>query len=427
MIKNSEIKSITAVQILDSRGNPTLQTKVVLESGAVGIASVPSGASTGIHEAYELRDGGESFGGRGVLKAQESVNTKIAPALIGVSALDQVRADCIMITLDASHNKSNLGANAILSVSLAICRAAAAHLGLPLYRYIGGIRANSIPTPMMNILNGGAHAQNNLDIQEFMIVPIGAASFNDGMRMCAEIYSKLKSLLSKKGYSTAVGDEGGFAPNVEGEREALDLICEAVKSAGYIMGDDISLALDVAASEWYSDSDKLYKLPKSGRTYTAAELSDMLIKLCDDYPIISVEDGVAEDDIDGWKILTEKAKSKNILLVGDDLFVTDKQRLVMGVENNIANAILIKPNQIGTVSEVCETVEYARSKGYDTVMSHRSGDTSDTFISDFSVALGTEFIKSGAPCRSERVEKYNRLLMIENELFSPCYNRIETN
>ena len=355
------------------------------------------------------------------------MNTKIAPALIGISALDQVRADCIMITLDASHNKSNLGANAILSVSLAICRAAAAHLGLPLYRYIGGIRANSIPTPMMNILNGGAHAQNNLDIQEFMIVPIGAASFNDGMRMCAEIYSKLKSLLSEKGYSTAVGDEGGFAPNVEGEREALDLICEAVKSAGYLMGADISLALDVAASEWYSDSDKLYKLPKSGRAYTAAELSDMLIKLCDDYPIISVEDGVAEDDIDGWKILTEKAKSKNILLVGDDLFVTNKQRLVMGVENNIANAILIKPNQIGTVSEVCETVEYARSKGYATVMSHRSGDTSDTFISDFSVALGTEFIKSGAPCRSERVEKYNRLLMIENELFSPCYNLPETN
>ena len=420
-MKGFEIKSVFAREILDSRGNPTVEASVYLESGAVGIASVPSGASTGAHEAYELRDKEKRYGGKGVLAAVESVNKRIAPSLIGVSALDQLRIDCIMIALDATHNKSNLGANAILSVSLAAARAAAAGLGLPLYRYIGGSAANTIPVPMMNILNGGVHAGNNIDIQEFMIVPRGASSFSESVRMCAEIYYKLRSILSEGRYSTAVGDEGGFAPNLASEREALDLICRATEAAGYRMGEEIFLALDVASSEWYSEKDKLYKLPKSGAVYTAGELSDMLSSLLADYPIISVEDGMAEDDIEGWRTLTERARGKELLLVGDDLFVTSKQRLIMGVKHGIANAILIKPNQIGTVSEVCEVVEYARSHGYKCIMSHRSGETADTFIADLAVALGCELIKSGAPSRSERTEKYNRLMAIEAELFSPIF------
>ena len=420
-MKGFEIKNIFAREILDSRGNPTVEATVYLESGAVGVASVPSGASTGAHEAYELRDKDERYGGKGVLKAVDSVNNKIAPSLIGVSALDQLRVDCIMIALDATHNKSNLGANAILSVSLAVARAAASALGIPLYRYIGGSRANTIPIPMMNILNGGAHAGNNIDIQEFMIVPKGASSFSEGMRMCSEVYFKLKERLFEKGYSTAVGDEGGFAPSLTSEREALDMISQAVEAAGYRLGEDIFLALDVASSEWYSDADKKYKLPKSGKEYSKEQLSDMLTSLYSEYPIISIEDGMAEDDIEGWRILTDGARGKDLLLVGDDLFVTNKARLQMGIENGIANAILIKPNQIGTLSEVCETVEYARSHGYKCIMSHRSGETADTFIADLSVALGCELIKSGAPARSERTEKYNRLAAIEGELFSPIF------
>lgn len=417
---NSEIKTIVAREILDSRANPTVETTVVLESGAVGVASVPSGASTGSHEAAELRDKDNRYFGKGVLRAVDSVNTKITPSLIGVSALDQIRADSIMITLDGTRNKSNLGANAILSVSLAIARAAAAHIGLPLYRYLGGASKNSLPVPLMNILNGGAHADNNLDIQEFMIVPHGAENITEAVRMGAEVYFSLKKLLSTSRLSCAVGDEGGFAPNLKDENEAIELILKAISKAGFKPGEDISIALDVASSEWYESKTKKYFLPKSERSLSGRELSELLFELKSKYPIISIEDGMAEDDTEGWKMLTEKM-GNDLLLVGDDLFVTNKSRLAMGHNLGIANAILIKPNQIGTVSEVIETVEYAKANGYKTIMSHRSGETADTFIADFAVALGTELIKTGAPARSERAEKYNRLMKIESELFAPAY------
>ena len=417
---NSEIKTVTAREILDSRGTPTVEATVVLESGAVGTASVPSGASTGSHEAVELRDREKRMHGKGVLLAVESVKGKIAQSLVGVSALDQIRADSIMITLDGTGNKSNLGANAILSVSLAIARAAAAHLGVPLYRYLGGYLKNTLPIPMMNILNGGAHADNNIDIQEFMIVPHGADSITEAVRMGAEIYFHLKKLLADTGYSTAVGDEGGFAPNLEGERNALELIIKSIERAGLKPGADVSLALDVAASEWYREETKSYFMPKAKKNLTSGELVILLDELKREYPIISVEDGMGEDDSHGWRELTEKMGSE-MLLVGDDLFVTNKKRLILGKSQKIANAILIKPNQIGTLSEVVEAVEYAKASGYKTIMSHRSGETADTFIADLSVALGTELIKTGAPCRSERVEKYNRLMKIESELFAPTY------
>jgi len=421
-MKNSEIKSITAREILDSRGMPTVEATVILNSGAVGVCAVPSGASTGSHEARELRDGGKRFGGMGVLSALTSVNTRIAPALIGVSALDRQRVDSIMIALDGTRNKSNLGANSILSVSLAVCRAAAAHMKLPLYRYLGGERANNIPVPMMNILNGGAHADNNIDIQEFMIVPHGAESAQEAVRMGAEVYRALKASLKTRGLSTAVGDEGGFAPMLKDEDEALSLICEAIESAGYRCGEDISLALDVAASEWYSEKEGIYRMPKRGIVMTAEEQAAYIGRLVDAYPIISVEDGMAEDDIEGWKLLNRITERKKLLLVGDDLFVTNRERVAYGVSAGIANTVLIKPKQIGTVSEAMDAVLYATGCGYKTVMSHRSGETADSFISDFAVAMGCQLIKAGAPCRSERTEKYNRLTAIESELFAPTFS-----
>ena len=418
---NSEIERISAREILDSRGNPTVEATVVLKSGAVGVASTPSGASVGVHEACELRDREKRMHGKGVLRAVESVKDKISPSLVGISALEQERCDSIMITLDGTQNKSNLGANAILSVSLAVARAAAAHIGIPLYRYLGGALRNTLPVPMMNILNGGAHADNNLDIQEFMIVPHGAEGISDAVRMGSEIYFYLKKLLTDNGFSGAVGDEGGFAPSLDRERQALDFILEAVKRAGLNPGADVSLALDVASSDWYDPEKKLYVLPKSKRELTAEALSDELFALKRDYPIISIEDGMGEDDVEGWRVLTDKMK-EDTLLVGDDLFVTNKRRLIMGKTKKIANAVLIKPNQIGTLSEVVETVEYAKANGYKTIMSHRSGETADTFIADLSVALGCELIKAGAPARSERTEKYNRLMKIESEIFAPSYS-----
>ena len=384
------------------------------------MASVPSGASTGAHEAKELRDREKRMHGKGVLRAVESVKDKISPSLVGISALDQVRADSIMITLDGTGNKSNLGANAILSVSLAIARAAAAHIGLPLYRYLGGAVKNTLPVPMMNILNGGAHADNNIDIQEFMIVPHGADSITEAVRMGSEIYFHLKKLLLDSGFSSAVGDEGGFAPSLDNECQAIELILKSIERAGLNPGGEVSVALDVASSEWYDAEKKCYFMPKSKKTLSREELSEKLWRLKNDYPIISIEDGMGEDDVDGWRMLTDRMKSDTIL-VGDDLFVTNKKRLIMGKSQKIANAILIKPNQIGTLSEVIETVDYAKANGYKTVMSHRSGETADTFISDLSVALGCELIKTGAPARSERAEKYNRLMKIESELFAPSY------
>jgi len=417
---NSEIKKISAREILDSRGTPTVEATVVLESGAIGTASVPSGASTGVHEAVELRDREKRMHGKGVLRAASAVKDKISPSLIGISALDQVRADSIMITLDGTGNKSNLGANAILSVSLAIARASANHIGIPLYRYLGGSTKNTLPVPMMNILNGGAHADNNIDIQEFMIVPHGAENVTEAVRMGSEVYFHLKKLLTDSGFSSAVGDEGGFAPNLDNERQAIELILKSIERAGLKAGADVSLALDVASSEWHSVEEKCYIMPKSNKRMSREDLASMLRTLSDEYPIISIEDGMGEDDVTGWRILTEKMK-KDTLLVGDDLFVTDKRRLIMGKTQGIANAILIKPNQIGTLSEVIETVDYAKTNGYKTIMSHRSGETADTFIADLSVALGCELIKTGAPARSERTEKYNRLMKIESELFAPSY------
>ena len=417
---NSEIKEIYSREILDSRGNPTVEATVLLESGAMGTASVPSGASTGVHEACELRDGGNRFFGKGVLRAVDSVNTKITPSLLGISALDQSRADSIMIALDGTKNKSNLGANAILSVSLATARAAAAHLGVPLYRYLGGESKNMLPIPMMNIINGGAHSDNNLDIQEFMVIPHGAESFSEAVRMGAEVYCTLKKILTNSGLSIAVGDEGGFAPKLESEKYAIEYIIKAIEKAGFKPGEEISLGLDIASSEWYKPGSASYLLPKNQKEFNRAEMLDMVSHLVEDYPIISVEDGMAEDDFIGWKSMTERLGDKT-MLVGDDLFVTNKERLNIGIEKSLANAILIKPNQIGTVSEVVETVERARLASYKCVMSHRSGETADTFISDFAVALGCEFIKSGAPARAERVEKYNRLMQIESRIFSPVY------
>lgn len=417
---NSEIKDISAREILDSRGNPTVEASVLLESGAVGVASVPSGASTGRYEACELRDKDGRYGGRGVLRATDAVNTKITPALLGISATDQSRADSIMITLDGTGNKSNLGANAILSVSLAIARAAACHLGVPLYRYLGGACGNFLPVPMMNIINGGAHSDNNLDIQEFMIIPHGAESLTEAVRMGAEVYSALKKLLTADGLSVAIGDEGGFAPEFRSEREALEYIVKAIEKAGFRAGQEISLGLDVASSEWYNTENGRYCLPKSGKDMDSDELLTTIESLAEEYPIISVEDGMGEDDYVGWQKMTKSLGSK-IMLVGDDLFVTNRERLDMGIKRGMANAILLKPNQIGTLSEVIETAERAKSFGYRCVMSHRSGETADTFISDLSVALGCPYIKTGAPARSDRVEKYNRLMKIESEIFDPFY------
>ena len=408
------INDIFAREILDSRGNPTIEVEVFLEDGTVGRAAVPSGASTGVHEAVELRDGDKSrYLGKGVLKAVDNVNTIISPELIGFDATDQAGIDLLMIDLDGSANKGKLGANAILGVSMAVAKAAAQSLGLPLYQYLGGFNAKELPVPMMNILNGGEHADNNVDIQEFMIMPVGAPNFREALRMGAEVYHSLKAVLKGRGLNTAIGDEGGFAPNLSSNEEALKVIIEAIKKAGYKPGEDIFLAMDVASSEIYQDGK--YNLAGEGITKTAAEMVAFYEELVAKYPIISIEDGMAEDDWEGWKLLTEKLGDK-IQLVGDDLFVTNTKRLKMGIDQDIANSILIKVNQIGTLTETFETIEMAKRAGYTCVISHRSGETEDATIADIAVAVNAGQIKTGAPTRSDRIAKYNQLLRIEEEL-----------
>lgn len=408
------INDIFAREIMDSRGNPTIEVEVFLEDGTVGRAAVPSGASTGVHEAVELRDGDKSrYLGKGVLKAVDNVNTIISPELIGFDATDQAGIDLLMIDLDGSANKGKLGANAILGVSMAVAKAAAQSLGLPLYQYLGGFNAKELPVTMMNILNGGEHADNNVDIQEFMIMPVGAPNFREALRMGAEVYHSLKAVLKGRGLNTAIGDEGGFAPNLSSNEEALKVIIEAIEKAGYKPGEDIFLAMDVASSEIYQDGK--YNLAGEGITKTAAEMVAFYEELVAKYPIISIEDGMAEDDWEGWKLLTEKLGDK-IQLVGDDLFVTNTKRLKMGIDQDIANSILIKVNQIGTLTETFETIEMAKRAGYTCVISHRSGETEDATIADIAVAVNAGQIKTGAPTRSDRIAKYNQLLRIEEEL-----------
>ena len=413
MSTNSAIKSITAREILDSRGNPTVEVDVQLEDGSWARAAVPSGASTGAFEAAELRDGGSRYLGKSVSGAVENVRTKIAPALIGQDGLDQRGLDEKMIALDATVNKSSLGANAILGVSLAVARAAAVSKKLPFYKFIGGEKATLLPIPMMNILNGGAHADTNVDIQEFMIAPIGAPSFKEGLRYGAEIYQSLKSVLKKRGLATSIGDEGGFAPNLESNRAALDLIIEAVEKAGYKMGSDIGLAMDVAATEFYKDGSYHFE----GSNLSATEMIDYYQGLLDSYPLLSIEDPLSEDDWSGWTDIT-KAMGASVQLVGDDLFVTNPTRLAQGISQGCANALLVKVNQIGTLTETLAAVDMAHKAGYRSMMSHRSGETEDTTIADLSVAALCGQIKTGAPARSERVAKYNQLLRIEEELGS---------
>ena len=380
---------------------------------------MPSGASTGMYEAMELRDKDEKrYHKSGVLNAVKNVNERIHPALVGMDVFDIDEADSVMIAFDGTYNKSNLGANAILSVSIAIAKAGALSLGIPLYRYLGGALVKKMPIPMMNILNGGAHATNNIDIQEFMIIPSGAQTFTDGVRMCSEVYHTLKNILSSKGLSTAVGDEGGFAPMLSSDEEAIKVILSAIEKSGYTAGADFMLGLDAAASEWKSESG--YVMPKRNIRYTSDELVEYFENLVNKYPILSVEDAIGEDDVYGWKRLTERL-SKKCILVGDDLFVTDPKRVSDGISEKIANAVLIKPNQVGSVTETAESVFVAKSAGYKTIMSHRSGDTEDTFIADFAVGLSTDFIKTGAPSRAERTAKYNRLMKIESELFASSY------
>lgn len=414
------IESIEGMQVLDSRGNPTLQVRVTLESGVEGVAMVPSGASTGSYEAVELRDGDmQNFNGMGVNKAVENVNKKIAKTIIGENVFEQKYIDEQMIKLDGTPNKSKLGANSILGVSLAVARAGANSLQLPLYKYLGGINAYKMPLPMMNILNGGKHANNNLNIQEFMIVPVGGNSFKEMLQMCTEVYKVLKEVLRKKGLATSVGDEGGFAPDLENDEEAIELILESIKKAGFKDGKDFKLALDVASSEMHESAKKInkegYYFWKTDIYKTKAEMIDFIVNLASKYPIMSIEDGLGEDDWKSWKELTKRIGDK-IQLVGDDLFVTNPQRLRKGIDENMTNAILIKPNQIGTLTETLETINLAKENGYKTVISHRSGETEDTFIADLAVAVNAGQIKTGAPCRTDRVCKYNRLLNIENEL-----------
>lgn len=414
------IESIEGMQVLDSRGNPTLQVRVTLESGVEGVAMVPSGASTGSYEAVELRDGDmQNFNGMGVNKAVENVNKKIAKTIIGENVFEQKYIDEQMIKLDGTPNKSKLGANSILGVSLAVARAGANSLQLPLYKYLGGINAYKMPLPMMNILNGGKHANNNLNIQEFMIVPVGGNSFKEMLQMCTEVYKVLKEVLRKKGLTTSVGDEGGFAPDLENDEEAIELILESIKKAGFKDGKDFKLALDVASSEMHESAKKInkegYYFWKTDIYKTKAEMIDFIVNLASKYPIMSIEDGLGEDDWKSWKELTKRIGDK-IQLVGDDLFVTNPQRLRKGIDENVANAILIKPNQIGTLTETLETINLAKENGYKTIISHRSGETEDTFIADLAVAVNSGQIKAGAPCRTDRVCKYNRLLNIENEM-----------
>ncbi|ACX52708.1 enolase [Ammonifex degensii KC4] len=408
------ISDVWAREILDSRGNPTVEVEVTLEDGTVGRAAVPAGASTGMHEAVELRDREEKrYGGKGVRKAVEHVNTVIAEELIGLSALEQEKIDRLLIALDGTENKGRLGANAILGVSLAVARAAAAFLGLPLYRYLGGVGNTLMPVPLMNVLNGGKHADNNLDFQEFMIVPVGANNFAEALRLGVEVYHQLRRVLKERGLTTAVGDEGGFAPELEGNEEALKLLVAAIEAAGYRPGEDVALALDPAASEFYREGK--YVLAGEGKELTSAEMVDYYEDLVNRYPIVSIEDGLAEEDWEGWELLTRRL-GRSVQLVGDDIFVTNPQRLAKGISLGVANAILIKVNQIGTLTETLETIGLARRAGYRYVISHRSGETEDTFIADLAVATGAGQIKTGAPCRSERVAKYNQLLRIEEEL-----------
>ena len=410
---NTKIKKVKARQIFDSRSNPTVEAEVILENDISTLGAVPSGASTGSHEAVELRDGGNNYNGKGVLKAVENVNSTINSILCGKDAESIEQIDQLMIEADGTKNKSKLGANATLAVSIACAKAAARANNQPLYKFIGSNDAVTLPIPMMNILNGGAHADNNIDIQEFMIMPFGAKSFAEAMKMGTEIYASLKNILHNKGLSTAVGDEGGFAPNLTSDEQALDLLTEAIISAGYKPGEDIKIALDAAASEWYKNGE--YIQPKSNKKMTSDELICYFEKLVDKYPIFSIEDPLAEDDFDGFKRITEKLGSR-IQIVGDDLFVTNSERLQKGIETKAANAILIKPNQIGTISETISTVKLAQSNNYNTIMSHRSGETEDSTIADLAVALNCGQIKTGAPARSDRVAKYNQLLRIEEEL-----------
>ena len=408
------IDDVRANEVMDSRGNPTVQATVSLSDGTVASAIVPSGASTGKREALELRDGGDRYMGKGVLQACENVNEKISDALIGLSPFNQAEVDITMKTLDGTENYGELGANAVLGVSMAVARAAAKSLNMPLYRYLGGANAVTIPVPMINIINGGEHANNSVDFQEYMIIPKGFDTFSRGLQAAAEIYQNLKKVVDSMGESTAVGDEGGFAPNLKSNEEPLEVIVKAIEMAGYKLGDEIALALDVAASELIND-DGLYVLKSENRELTSAELVAYYADLCAKYPIVSIEDGLSEDDWNGWKIMTEELGDK-VQIVGDDLFVTNVSILAEGIDKGIANSILIKPNQIGSVSETMQTIRLAQRNGYTCVMSHRSGESEDTFIADFAVALNTGQIKTGSTARSDRIAKYNRLLEIEREL-----------
>lgn len=414
-----EIVRVRGREILDSRGNPTVEAEVELEGGAVGRAAVPSGASTGTYEAAELRDGGGRYLGKGVKKAVEHINNELAEAVMFESVLDQKRIDRLLREADGTENKEQMGANAILAVSLAAARAAAHALGLPLYRYLGGVYGSRMPVPMMNILNGGRHADNTVDLQEFMIMPVGAPSFGEGLRMCAEIYHTLKEILKKDGYGTAVGDEGGFAPNLRDSNQVLEYLMQAVRETGYEPGTDVKFAIDAAASELYNEKTGTYQFPgesaMTGKTVerSAEEMVEYLAELADSYPICSIEDGLAEEDWEGWQLLTRRLGG-SCQLVGDDLFVTNPKRLKKGIRLGAGNAILIKVNQIGTLSESMEAIAMAKEAGFGTIISHRSGETEDSFIADLAVAVNAGQIKTGAPCRSERVSKYNRLLRIED-------------
>ncbi len=418
-----EIIDIKAMEVLDSRGNPTVQVEVMVDGGFTGVAMVPSGASTGAFEAVELRDGDATrYKGKGVLKAVENVNTIVKPEIIGMDALNQPAIDKFLIDLDGTPNKGRLGANATLGVSIAVAKAAAAALDLPLYQYLGGVNSKTLPVPMMNVMNGGKHADSNISSQEFMIMPVGAPSFREALRWCAEVYHTLKSILKEKGLATAVGDEGGFAPNLSSDEEALQLLVEAIEKAGFKPGDDFVLATDIAATEMYEEAKKIgkegsYYFWKTDELKTQEEMIDWVVSLTEKYPLVSVEDGLAEEDWDGWKKLTDKIGDK-VQLVGDDLYVTNVTRLQKGLDLGVSNSILIKLNQIGTVTETLDAIELAKKNGYTSVVSHRSGETEDTTLADVAVATNAGQIKTGAPCRTDRIAKYNRLLNIEDELGS---------
>ncbi len=427
MRRSLRIVEVRGLEVLDSRGNPTVQVEVMLEDGSLGVAMVPSGASTGAFEAVELRDEDKNrYNGKGVLKAVSNVNDVIAPELIGVDAINQAAVDKLLIEIDGTPNKAKLGANATLGVSLAVAKAAANALGLELYQYIGGVNGKTLPVPMMNVLNGGKHADNTVSSQEFMIMPVGAKSFTEALRWCAEVYAALKKILKEKGLASGVGDEGGFAPNLESDEEALELLVEAISAAGYKPGEDICLATDIAATEMYEEAKKIgeegkYYFWKSKELKTRDEMIDWVVMLTEKYPLVSVEDGLAEEDWDGWKVLTDRI-GDHVQLVGDDLFVTNTTRLQKGLDLGVANSILIKLNQIGTLTETLDAIELAKKHGYTAVVSHRSGETEDTTLADVVVATNAGQIKTGAPCRTDRVAKYNRLLNVENDLGDvSCY------